>query len=210
MRLFLIGATGRTGNWILKSALAHGHEVMALVREHAGQPISARLDVSHPNLKLIAGDLLNFPNLDQLLRGQDALLSALNSPVVEEGTRRVIAASQLAGVTRFMGVAGGGILQLDDQRLRRERPGYPEVFLKSSHGHFNAWKALEASMLEWTLVCTPDLLDAPATGRARALADFMPEGLRSVSCGDVAEFMMGELVARRFSRKRVGFTERRE
>lgn len=201
MKVFLVGATGRTGKWILKAALARGFETTALVREAANRGLA-----SHPCLRVITGDILAVEDLAGKMVGHEVVLSALSSDVAEAGTRSIIAAAEHAGVRRFLGVAGGGILQLDEMKLRRERPGYPEVFMKSSEGHLQAWRALEKSTLLWTLVCTPDLVDAPATGLAKHREDYMPEGGRSVPCGDVAEFMMGELEAPRFSRKRVGFT----
>jgi putative NADH-flavin reductase len=201
VKVFLVGATGRTGKWILKAALARGHEVTALVRDAASRGLD-----SHPSLRVISGDLFKVEDLAGILAGHEALISALNSAVVEAGTLRMIEAAQSAGVRRFLGVAGGGILQLDETHLRRERPGYPAMFVKSSEGHLRAWRALEASSLLWTLVCTPDLIDAPASGLAKQRVDYMPEGGRSVPCGDVAELLMSELDSPSFSRKRVGFT----
>lgn len=200
MKIFLVGATGRTGKWILRAALARGHQVTALVREPTG-----RLTTS-PNLRVVAGDLLATEDLAHVLAGHDAILSALSSRAVEDGTRKIVAEAKKAGVTRFLGLAGGGILQLDEERLRRDRPGYPEIFIRSSARHLEAWRMLEASPLAWTLVCTPDLIDAAATGLATARADFMPAGSNSVPTGDVAEFFLDELEAERFLRKRVGFT----
>lgn len=201
MKVFLVGATGRTGRWILKAALARGFQVTALIRGTAHRELP-----SHTFLNIIDGDLFDIADLANLLANHDAILSALSSDVVEKGTGTLIAAAERAGVPRFLGVAGGGILQLDHTHLRRERPGYPALFLKSSEGHLKSWQALEQSSLQWTLVCTPDLIDAPPTGLAKYREDYMPEGGRSIPCGDVAEFMMQELEAPRFLRKRVGGT----
>lgn len=201
MKLFLVGATGRTGKWILKAALARGHQVTALVREP-----TSRLEISHSNLTVVSGDLTKFESLSNILSGHDAIISALSSSTVETGTQRLIHAAEIAGVSRFIGLAGGGILQLDENHLRRDRPGYPEVFRQSSARHMQAWKALETSSLNWTLVCTPDLLDAPATGQANFREEYMPAGGNSVAAGDVAEFMMTELDSERFPKKRVGLT----
>jgi uncharacterized protein len=201
MKLFLVGATGRTGKWILKAALAGGHQVTALVRDPTD-----RLGISHPSLSVVSGDLFTVQNLVGTLSGHDAVISALNSGAVETGTQKLIAAAETAGVKRFFGFAGGGILQLDENRLRRDRPGYPEIFLKSSARHLQAWKALEASSLNWTLICTPDIANTAATGQAKFRADYMPTGGNSVAAGDIAEFLLTELDAGLFSRKRVGFT----
>lgn len=201
MKIFLVGATGRTGKWILKAALARGHQVTALVRE----PVD-RLGITHPGLQAVPGDLFKVANLPGTLSGHDAIISALSSSVVEAGTRHLVDAAETASVSRFLGIAGGGILQLDENTLRRDRPGYPEVFRRSSERHLQAWKALEASPLTWTLICTPDLLDAPPTGKAKFRADYMPAGGNSIAAGDVADFLLDELEAGHFLRKRVGMT----
>jgi len=197
----LVGATGRTGNWILKTALTRGHHVTALVR-----PPLTRLPSNEALLSVVAGDVLESADLVERLAGHDAIVSALNSATVAEGTRRLVAAAEKAGVPRFLGVAGGGILQLDANRLRRERPGYPEMFVRSSARHLEAWQTLAASSLQWTLACAPDLLDAPAGGLAKIEADYMPEGGRSIPAGDVAEFLIAELERPRFTNLRVGMT----
>lgn len=202
MKIFLVGATGRTGKWILAELLARNHEVTALVRGGAGRLSSAT------KLRVVEGDLLESEGLVSALEGHEAIISALNSRAVEAGTEMLIGAAMIAKVPRFLGVAGGGILQLDQDRLRRDRAGYPEVFLRSSEGHLRAWRALERSPLEWTLVCTPDLSDVPATGLAQVRADYMPEGGRSVACGDVAAFLAGELEDPKFARRRVGMNQR--
>lgn len=201
MKVFLVGATGRTGQWILKAALARGFQVTALVRQAASRGLTP-----HSSLRVIDGDLFASEDLAGILAGHEVVLSALSSDVVEAGTQILIAAAESAQVRRFLGIAGGGILQLDATHLRRERAGYPAVFLKSSEGHLKAWQALEKSSLLWTLVCTPDLADAPATGLAKSCADYMPEGGRSVPCGNVAEFIIDELQAERFLCRRVGLT----
>ena len=201
MRIFLAGATGRTGRQILQQARPRGHQITALVRGGAD-----RLDPAESWLRILNGDLLDHPNLAQIVANHDAIITALSGSVVEPATLKLIDAAQVAKVPRFLGLAGGGILQLDAHSLRRDRPDYPATFRTSSEGHLRAWKALEASTLDWTLVCTPDLLDTPATGRATALADFMPQGGKSVPRADVAAFMMTELDQPRFSRKRVGLT----
>lgn len=201
MNLFLVGATGRSGKWLLKAALEHGHSVTALVREPVDR-IAA-----HDRLKIISGDLFEIENLSERLLNHDAIISALDSRSVARGTDRLIDCAKKAKVDRFIGIAGGGILQLDQNLLRRDRPNYPKMFLESSAQHLHAWKALQSSSLVWTLFCTPDLKDLGPTGKAALKADYMPEGGNSVALGDIAFFVMLELERREFLNKRVGCTQ---
>jgi putative NADH-flavin reductase len=202
MKIFIVGATGRSGTWILKAALDRGHHLTALVR-----PPMDRIGVSHPALRVVSGDLFEPDSLREALTGHDAIVSTLNSDVADTGTLKLISLAEDASINRFIAIAGGGILQLDADRLRCNRPNYPEKFRQSSERHLLAWKALEASSLDWTLVCTPDLRDAPSSGNAKSLSDYMPEGGNTVALGDVADFVMEELERPKFLRKRVGFTE---
>lgn len=109
-RLLVIGATGGTGRELVTQALEHGYEVTALVRD------PAKLQLPHPRLKLVRGDVLNPESLDAAVRGQDAVVSALGhrrlfvpSKVQSDGTRNVIRAMQNHAVRRFVCVTAIGL-----------------------------------------------------------------------------------------------------
>jgi putative NADH-flavin reductase len=71
-KIVLFGATTKVGQRILNEALARGHKVTAIVRE------PDKITTTHSNLKVVAGDVLNFNKNDVTthLRGQDAVISA--------------------------------------------------------------------------------------------------------------------------------------
>lgn len=73
MKLFLLGATGRTGAWVLQQALERGHTVQALVRE----PQRVRA-ASHPNLTLFTGTPTDAGVLQESMAGCRAVISTLN------------------------------------------------------------------------------------------------------------------------------------
>ena len=204
MRLALLGATGRTGRQLVAQAGAAGHAVRALVRTPGALAPAPALDVVH-------GDVLDPAAVDRVVAGADAVLSALGGrglvdPGVARsaGMRLVVDAMARHGVARVLAVGGGGVLDLPGVGLRSERPGYPEAFRQVTREHHGTWTALRESGLAWTLVCTPDIVDGPPTGTWRALADLMPEGGRRISTGDVARFMLEELDAGAYVRRRVG------
>ena len=72
MRILLLGATGRTGRYLLDQALHHGHIVHALVRDK--QKISTR----QYNLILFQGSPSDKTALESAMRGCEAVLSVLN------------------------------------------------------------------------------------------------------------------------------------
>src|SRR5712691_3765930 len=63
MRLLIVGATGGTGRQLIAQALERGHAVTALVRN------PAKLQIEHPQLKVIPGDVLDYGSVDAAVRG---------------------------------------------------------------------------------------------------------------------------------------------
>ena len=71
MNLLILGATGGTGRALVEQALALGHTVTAFARN------PAKVRTTHPNLRVVQGDISNPESLEAAIRGQDAVLSAL-------------------------------------------------------------------------------------------------------------------------------------
>lgn len=206
LTIALLGATGRTGRRLVEYALAEGHAVRALARDPAA------LDaLAHPRLTVHAGDALDPRAVDALVAGADAVASALGGGTLTDpgtarsgGARRAADAMARHGVARFVGVAGGGILDLPGVGLRNERPDYPAVFRQVTREHLATWIALRDTPLAWTLACTGDIVPGARTGEYRVLPDLMPEGGRRISVEDLADFLLRELTETRFPRRRVG------
>ncbi len=73
MKIAIFGATGGTGRQVVKQALAAGHEVTALARD------PSQLDVSDPNLTVVAGSVLDAAPVQQVLQGADAAVVSLGN-----------------------------------------------------------------------------------------------------------------------------------
>ena len=102
-RVLVIGATGGTGRQLVEQALERGYEVTALVRT------PAKLQLTHPHLTVVRGDVLEYASVASAMQGQDAVLSALGhrrlfvpSRVQSEGTANVVRAMKEHGVQRFV------------------------------------------------------------------------------------------------------------
>ena len=75
MKLLVLGATGGTGQEIVRQAIERGHSVTAFVR------LPDRLNPFKDRITIKQGDLLNSVELEQAIRGHDAVLSALGPRV---------------------------------------------------------------------------------------------------------------------------------
>ena len=102
-RVLIIGATGGTGRELVTQALERGYTVTALVRD------PSRLQVDHPHLTIIQGDVLDKGTVEAAIRGQDAVLSALGhkrffhpTRILSEGTRNIVRAMETHGVPRLV------------------------------------------------------------------------------------------------------------
>jgi putative NADH-flavin reductase len=206
MKIALFGGTGRTGGLLLAGALSRGHTVRVLARRPEAIAVQDGVDV-------VPGDLLanDGAAVAETIAGCDAVLAAIGSAAlgapgeaIGTGMAHIARSCTAFGVRRVVALAGGGILDAAEGGLRRDRVGYPAVFVPVSGEHLRAWQALEAAEIDYTLVCTPDLTDAPATGVYRVVERFMPEGGKRISRGDVANVMLDALDLGRWMRQRIG------
>lgn len=102
-RVLIIGATGGTGRQIVEQALERGYTVTALVRS------PSKLQLKHPRLSIIQGDVLDEDAVDRAIAGQDAVLCALGhkqffypTRILSEGTRNILRAMETHGVARLV------------------------------------------------------------------------------------------------------------
>jgi len=197
MDFLVFGATGRTGAAFVRQALAEGHRVSAFVRNESAA-LPKGVDVK-------AGDVVDAAAVRSAMGPDHAIVVTLGGgAALSVGCANVIGAAVAAGARRLLGVVGAGVLQADPSRLRHELPDYPPQFREIGAAHRAFWDALKTSPLDWTLACTPRLLDGPRTHTLRTRADYLPEGTGSVTTEEVAAFLLGEAVRPSFLRSRVG------
>src|SRR5262245_49636702 len=116
MNLLIIGATGGTGRELVKQALEKGHVVTALVRN------PQKMKVTHDNLRVVKGNVLDFKSVQNAVSGQEAVLSALGhkkffvkTSILSNGTKNIIQAMNEQKVMRFICISSLGI---NDSRFK--------------------------------------------------------------------------------------------
>src|SRR5262249_528866 len=207
MRLLVLGATGGTGQEIVRQAIERGHAVTAFVRS------PDRLKPFKDRITIKQGDLLNSAELEQAIRGHDAVLSAfgprvpiskadanllqrfalaLTSAMPQAGVRRVI-------VESFAFLFKTGVLP---PAYLFGRMLFPSVVADSSAME----ELLRKSGLDWTIVRPPELKDKPYTGKYRAREGHLPLFGFSISRANVADFMLKAVENRSSIGKIVGIS----
>jgi len=103
LRVLVIGATGGTGRQLVQQALEQGHQVTAFVRN------TSKLKIAHANLRVVKGDVLDYPSLESAMRGQSAVLCALGhkrffypNKIQSSGMRNILRAMKAGDVPRLI------------------------------------------------------------------------------------------------------------
>src|SRR5690242_12904896 len=102
MKVTFFGATGKTGKHLIEHALTRGMEVTVFAR--------ATTLFSHPNVRIVRGELTDMKILAEAIRGADAVLSALgptqtNHPKdlpITQAYKAIIPVMQHEGVKRLI------------------------------------------------------------------------------------------------------------
>lgn len=188
MKLFVIGATGRTGQHLLDLGLARGHHVTAFVR--SPQKITRRDGA----LSVVKGDPLQADQLARAMAGHDAVLSALGpsgreafrpSTLLAECAASTMAAMTTAGVDRFSVVSSA--LLFPDERISF---AFFRWFIKHHLRDLVAMETvIQASRCAYTIARPPRLVDTLEQGY-RSEREALPAGASVMSFRAVAAFML--------------------
>ncbi len=203
MKFLLIGATGLTGQAIVKQGLAHGHDITALVRD----PSKAALSDCH--LHLIEGDILNVQDVDSAMAGQDAVICSLGTGVTfkhvtlfSDGTQHLLDAMRKHAVRRIVCITGIGA---GDSRghggFFYDRVVEPTVLHTIYEDKDRQEALLRHSDRDWIIVRPGMLSNDEPTGKYRVLLDLTGITVGKVSRADVAAFVLQQLTSDDFLRK---------
>ncbi len=199
MRVLLLGATGRIGSLCLSTALADGHDVVALVR----QPERVASD---DRLKLVAGDTQDSVALARAADGVDAVLAAMgpraNTPeeeaALEQGMRTVVATMRSLGIRRVVTLSGAGVSIPGDEKPVVDRLMSKLVGRFARHvlgAKQREYEVLAGSDLEWTALRPPLVTDGATAGYRLDLR--LTPGAR-VRRADVAQALVDQLEDRTY------------
>lgn len=199
MKVLVIGATGGTGQEIVRQAIAAGHQVTALVRHAAAAAVSL------PGAVLVEGDARDAASLRRAVAGQDAVADALGASVsgpfkevtlLSESTRALIAAMQAEGVRRLVCITGIGAGD------SRGHGGFvydnvvQPLLLRGVYADKDRQEALiQASGLEWVIVRPALLSDGDAVGGTLAITDLTHFHGGHITRADTAGFVVAQLAS---------------
>ena len=198
MKLFVIGATGRTGEEIVQQALARGHHVTAFVR--SPEAVTLR----HERLGVLQGNVTDEEQLSEAMQNHDAVMSAL-------GPREVFKPSSLlhdSALVTTRAMQRSAVRRLVILSAAAHFPGVPNrivsIILRNHMRDSLAMeKVVQDSGLDWTIARPPRLTQEQyATYRSREGA--APTRGFSISRKAVAAFMLDAIEEKQHFQKIVG------
>jgi len=207
MKVVIFGATGFSGKAILDETLKQGYEVTILVRD------KTRININHENLTVIKGDVMNAKTIALLLSNKDAVIQCLGiggkgdgkpNSFVSDATKLIVEEMEKQGCRRLIALSNVG--------AGNSIAFQPWFFTKVILPYFMKWlqviiddknrmePIIMNSKLDWTIVRCPNIVDKIAKGNCNATLD--GKGLKlSVTLGDMATFVVNQLVDTTFSRQ---------
>lgn len=212
MKIVVFGATGNVGQRIVAEALRRGHDVVGVVRDpDAVQSPDKRV-------KLVKGDATNADSIAKIVRGADAVVSAISPRPNARGlpaaslaanSRALIKGLRDAKLKRVLYVGGASSLEVAPGKTLADMPDFPEIYREEAREGREAlaiWRN-EAKGLDWTYL-SPAAEIAPGrrTGKYRATDDNLlvdDKGKSFITFEDYATAVVDELerpqhVAKRF------------
>ena len=201
MKLFVIGATGRTGREIVQEALARGHHVTAFVRSPEG--ITSR----NGRLTVRKGNAMDESQLFDAMQNHDAVLSTL-------GPREVFKPGSMlhdSAVATTRAMKRSEVKRLVVLSAAAHFPGIPNriaSFIMRNHmrDSLAMEEIVQASGLDWTIARPPRLTQEQySTYRSREGA--APKMGFTLARKAVAAFMLDAIEQEKHFHKIVGIAK---
>lgn len=196
-KIALIGASGNAGSRILKELSDRGHTVTAIAR-------SPEKIASLPNVVAKKGDVFDQAALSELLKGHDAVISAVHFTASDPGT--LIEAVRASGVSRYLVVGGAGSLEIAPGQRVVDLPDFPAAYkAEATKGAEFLDRLKGEKQLDWTFLSpSAEFVPGERTGKFRIGKDSLlsNEAGSRISFEDYAIALVDEIEKPQHSRQR--------
>lgn len=200
MKIFLLGATGKTGALFLKMAQENGHEITAYVRS------PEKLMVAE-NLNIVQGDLLSITQMSAAMCDHDVVVSCIGgndndkSSIIQALTQAIVVSMKKSNVNRIVAISSAGI--------HNEFSWMTNLILNLFYKHVindhrMAAQTIMTSGLNYTLARPLSLTDGNLTKIYRSVTTGVPKGGKDISRQDLAHFLLETVESGAYHNETVG------
>lgn len=223
-KLVVFGAAGRTGRLIVDEALRAGHHVTAAVRApekfasgegavsgdtggRGGSGDKGGAGGGGGSLRVVRVDVRDSEGVGEVVRGQDAVVSAVGAAgrkagrLYSDAALATVAAMRGAGVERYVAITSVGVRD-DDPYFSWWYRGVVRPLGEDLYRDMRLMEDIvRGTELDWTFVRPTYLRDGEATGSYRVTDGHTPVNGWRINRADVARFIVAECEVARWSRK---------
>ena len=197
MKVAVLGASGRAGSEITRELAARGHAVTAIARKPEAIPAA-------DGVTPVAGDASDDAALAELIKGSDAVISALPFDVPAE---TILTALKTAGVPRLLVTGGAASLEVEPGVRLIDTPEFPEEWKGMAQGGIVFLDVLRhETEIDWTFFSPAAVIEeTPRLGHFRTGTDQLvvdDKGDSKIGFSDYAVAMVDELENPQHSRAR--------
>lgn len=203
MNVALIGASGFIGSEILNELLNRGHKVTAIVRNP--EKIQPR-----ENLLIKKGDVTDAQAVAELVKGNDAVISAYNphADMKASAAHAIVSGLKHAGIQRLLIVGGAGSLYAAPGVQLVDTPQFPTEWKEGANATREVYNYIRTvNDINWTYI-SPAMMIEPGTrtgkfrlGKDEPVRD--ANGESRISTQDYAVAMVDELEKSQHLKERI-------
>ena len=188
MKIAVLGASGRAGSEITRELASRGHSVTAIARKPDAIPAA-------DGVTAVQGDASDAAALAELIKGSDAVVSALHFDVP---AATLLSALKTAGVPRLLVTGGAASLEVAPGVRLIDTPEFPEEWKVFAQGGIVFLDDLKAGTdIDWTFFSPAAVIEeGPRLGRFRLGTDQLvtdANGESRISFADYAIAMADEV-----------------
>ena len=197
MKIAVLGASGRAGSEIVKELASRGHDVLAIARDPSKIPAAQGITAK-------AGDASDAGALADLIRGSDAVVSALT---FEVSAATLAEAMRNAGVERLIVTGGAASLKDDNDNRLIDTDAMPESWKPIAQKGIDFFYDLkEENDLDWVFFSPAfNFVVGPRTEKFRLGKEHLirdADGESRISFADYAITLADEVEQHNHSRER--------
>ena len=202
MRILLLGATGRTGKWVLKTALEKGHSVHCLSRNSHRIP-------KKDGIAVFEGNPASSDDLKKAMEGCEAIISVLNisrtsdfpwarlrtpKTLLSDTMSLVVSSAKELGIKRAAICSAWGVAE-----TKKDIPNWFKWFIDNSNigvaytDHERQENILQQSHLDWSIARPVGLSNSKRTETIQESLNNKPKPSMLISRKSVGRYLVESL-----------------
>lgn len=191
----IIGGTGKAGKYVVNQLLQRGFRLKILLRN------SEKFTIQSPQIEIIQGDVKDYETVLSLIRGTDAVISALGlgqpaseTSIFSQATTNILQVMKACNIQRYIVITGINVNTPFDKKSSKTQfatdwmyANYPKITADKQ----KEYAILVESNVDWTLIRLPLIEQTNEIGGVQiSLEDCLGD---KISATDLANFLIDQL-----------------